>query len=113
MNELAEVIESLLEESAKHFPINNSIVPLFILVKTLRFQLAGKSLSLKSICTELQCSDLCARSHIAKLEKNGWLKINLSQTDKRVKLINATPKLVKKFKLLEDSLNLKDCAGIL
>ena len=106
MIHLAEVIEKLLEQSDKHFPINNSIIPLLILVKTIRFQLSAQDLSLKAMCTELHCSDLCTRSHIAKLEKNGWLEVNVSHSDRRVKLINATPKLMRSFKLLVNNLNL-------
>ena len=102
----AEFIETLLEQSDRHFPINNSTIPLLILIKTIRYQLAGQALSLKSISTELHSSALCTRTHITRLEKNGWLKVNVSNTDKRVKLINSTPKLMRNFKMMVNNLNL-------
>lgn len=104
MIRLAIVIEELFEQSDKHFPINNSTIPLLILIKTIRYEASGEALSLKTICTELNSSDLCTRSHIAKLERNGWLEVKKSPLDGRVKLIKSTPKLEFTFNQLVKSL---------
>ena len=109
---LAEAIEDLIEKCDEHFPINNSIIPLLILVKTIRYELAGETLSLKAMCQELGSSELCARSHIAKLEKNGWLEVKVSQMDRRVKLIKSSKRLKQTFSQLVNSLNPKNLALI-
>ena len=105
MIRLTEIIEELFEQCDTHFPINNSTIPLLILIKTIRYELNGDPLSLKSMCAELNASDLCTRLHITKLEKNGWLALKTSSTDKRVKLILSTPKLMATFSRLVDGLN--------
>ena len=104
---LAEAIEGLFEQCDAHFPINNSTIPLLILIKTIRYELAGEALPLKVICAELNSSDLCTRNHIAKLEKNGWLEVRASGEDGRVKLVKSTPRLTNTFDQLAGSLNPK------
>ena len=102
---LIETIEELIEKCDEHFPINNSTIPLLILIKTIRYELAGETLSLKAMCTELNSSELCARSHIAKLEKNGWLEVKVSHMDRRVKLIKSSKRLKDTIIQLVNSLN--------
>ena len=105
MIRLTEIIEELFEQCDAHFPINNSTIPLLILIKTIRFELNGEALSLKTMCAELKASDLGTRLHITKLEKNGWLAVKTSPSDGRVKLIVTTPKLLATFDQLTNNLN--------
>lgn len=105
MIRLAEVIEELFEQCDTHFPINNSTVPLLILIKTIRYELNGEALSLKRMCAELNSSNLCTRNHIAKLERNGWLEVKTSGSDGRVKLIRGTPRIINTFNQLGRNLN--------
>lgn len=104
MIHLANTIEQLLEQCDLHFPINNSTIPLLILIKTIRYELSGESLSLKVICAELNASALCTRLHIAKLEKNGWVELKASHADGRVKLVKSTSRLRNTYQQLAKNL---------
>lgn len=100
MIRLAEEIEKLFEQCDAHFPLNNSTIPLLVLIKTVRYELAGEALPLKVMCAELSASDLCTRLHITKLEKGGWLEVKTSRADGRVKLIKSTSRLMGAYKQL-------------
>lgn len=105
MIRLAEEIEKLFEQCDAHFPLNNSTIPLLILIKTIRYELSGEALPLKVMCAELNSSDLCTRLHITKLEKGGWLEVKTSHADGRVKLIKSTSRLMGAYAQLAGKLS--------
>ena len=104
MENLAKLIEDLFEQCDSHLPISNSLIPLRILAKTIHREAKDEDLTLKMLCRELKSSDLCTRTHINKLEKHDWLKLEHSNSDARVKMVKSTPKLVETFKKISDEL---------
>lgn len=79
------------------FPINNSIEVLKILNYVMSFHIMNQPLSLKVLYTELNVSELCARSNIRRLEENKWLTIKTFDSDSRVRLIKPTDKLISQY----------------
>ncbi len=85
-------------------PINNSIIPLAIILKTMRYHLESNELSLKKLYSEVKSSELGTRIHISKLIKNNWISINTCSKDSRVKIIKPTAKMLDTFNTLSNEL---------
>ncbi len=85
-------------------PINNSIIPLSIILKTMRYHLESNELSLKKLYSEVKSSELGTRIHISKLIKNNWISINTCSKDSRVKIIKPTAKMLDTFNALSNEL---------
>jgi hypothetical protein len=85
-------------------PINNSIIPLAIILKTMRYHLESNELSLKKLYSEVKSSELGTRIHISKLIKNNWISINTCSKDSRVKIIKPTAKMLDTFNALSNEL---------
>lgn len=77
--------------------IDNSIIPLIIILKTIRYHLENRDLSFKSLYAEVKSSDLGTRIHITKLANKNWIQIEKSETDSRVKLIKPSIKMLDTF----------------
>lgn len=76
------------------FPINNSLEMMKVLNLVMEYHIINQPLSLKILYTELKISDLCARSNLKRMEKNGWLSIEKLENDTRVRIIKPSNKLI-------------------
>lgn len=99
---VVNLINEVNQKCASCFPINNSLIPLFILNKTMDYHLNEKILSLKNLYSEISSSELGARNHITRLERKEWLSIEKSLIDTRVKVIKPTKKLIDTYEQLTD-----------
>jgi len=95
-----DFIDAVSDECTACLPINNSLIPLLILNQTMTHHLRDKDLSLKNLYTAIRSSELGARNHLSRLEKNSWLAIEKSKIDTRVKLIKPTKKLLDTYEQL-------------
>lgn len=107
-------MNDLVKKCNDEFPINNSIEVLKILNYAMCFHILDKPLSLKVLYTELNVSELCARSNIRRLEENKWLSLITNNSDTRVRLIKPTDKLISQYQSFCESVliskeHLKDC----
>ena len=99
-----DLIDAVSDGCSACLPINNSLIPLLILNQTMTHFISEKDLSLKNLYTSINSSELGARNHVTRLEKNSWVAIEKSSADTRVKLIKPTKKLLDTYEQL--SLNL-------
>lgn len=81
----------------QHLPLNNSLIPYFIMINVMHYFLEDKALSMKVLSNELTCSHNGTKKQLQVLIKDKWLTVINSQTDKRVKLIRPSKKLITKF----------------
>lgn len=87
-------LHKLLSDCITHLPVNNSIIPLFIIATTIHSDRSNKELTLKNLYTTLHFySDVGIKNHLMELIDKGWIEVSSSSTDKRVKKINGTHKL--------------------
>lgn len=100
----AEELNNLL---IKKFPLDNSLIPLSIILKTIRFHFEDRELSLKLLYSELNSSEIGARIHIQKLANTNWLQIEKSILDKRVRLIKPSSKMLVTFESMSDEIRHK------
>ena len=84
----------LLRECLSHLPINNSIIPFFIVAAVLHHEEKREELTLKNLYATLHFySDVGIKNNLADLVRNNWLELSTSTTDKRVKKVSSTQKL--------------------
>ncbi len=107
-------MNDLVRRCNEDLPINNSIEIMKILNYVMVFHISDQPLSLKVLYTELNVSELCARTNIRRLEEKNWLSIKTLDSDTRVRLIKPTVKLISQYHVLCKSIliskdNLKDC----
>jgi len=118
MKTTVDFIDAVSDRCSTCLPINNSFIPLQILNQTMIHHLNDQDLSLKNLYVAIKSSDLGARNHISRLEKNRWLTIEKSTLDKRAKLIKPTKKLLDTYELMSHSFTptvykfCKDCPYI-
>lgn len=98
---IADELNTLLIEK---FPLDNSLIPLSIILKTIRSHFEDRDLSLKQLYSELKSSEIGTRIHIEKLANTNWLKIEKSTNDHRVKLIKPTTKMLDTFNSLSNEI---------
>lgn len=94
---LKKVISSinLINEKIIHYlPVHNSLLPFHIITTTMSHHMDGKELSLKGLSMHLEWSQTGIRKHVDRLSKDGWVIIDTSSTDKRVKYIKPSQKLI-------------------
>lgn len=95
-----DFIHTIGDQCSACLPVNNSLIPLLILNETMAHHLQDKDLPLKNLYTVIRSSELGARNHLSRLEKNSWLAIEKSKIDTRVKLIKPTKKLLDTYQQL-------------
>lgn len=97
MEDLAKLLEILIQHFNKELPLKNSIVPLLIITKVIKHESNGSDLTLKALFSEINSSFLCTRMHLSELETNGWLILESSAYDKRVKFVKSSYQLRNSF----------------
>ena len=89
--------------SAELLPLDNSFIPFDILFKIGIAHFDNQELTLKSLFTGLPHSEMGMRYHFKRLLANGWIELHPSTTDRRTKLVTATPKLLNQLALLDQA----------
>lgn len=100
----ADEISKLLNS---RLPINNSVIPLSIILKTMRYHLEDKELSFKKLYSEVKSSEIGARIHVSRLVNTNWIQIEKSTNDFRVKVIKPTAKMLDTFNSLSNEIRHK------
>jgi len=77
----------------EHLPLNNSLIPLEMLLFLAICQTEGKRLTVKGLTSSSAFSVLGAGLHMRRLEREGYITLEQDSTDRRVKYILTTPKL--------------------
>jgi hypothetical protein len=81
--------------------LDNSFIPFDILFKIGIAHFENQELTLKSLFTGLPHSEMGIRYHFRRLLANGWIELHPSKTDRRTKLVTATPRLLDQLMLLD------------
>jgi len=79
----------------ENLPLNNSLIPLEMLLFLAICQAEGKRLTVKGLTSSSAFSTLGAGIHMRRLEREGYITLEQDKTDRRVKYILTTPKLDK------------------
>jgi hypothetical protein len=87
--------------SSELLPLDNSFIPFDILFKIGIAHFENQELTLKSLFTGLPHSEMGIRYHFRRLLANGWIELHPSKTDRRTKLVTATPRLLDQLMLLD------------
>ena len=87
--------------SSELLPLDNSFIPFDILFKIGIAHFENQELTLKSLFTGLPHSEMGIRYHFRRLLANGWIELHPSTTDRRTKLVTATPRLLDQLMLLD------------
>lgn len=87
--------------SSELLPLDNSFIPFDILFKIGIAHFENQELTLKSLFTGLPHSEMGIRYHFRRLVANGWIEMHPSTTDRRTKLVTATPRLLDQLMLLD------------
>lgn len=79
----------------ENLPLNNSLIPLELLLFLAICQAEGTRLTVKGLTVSSAFSPLGAGIHMRRLERENFIKLEQDDTDRRVKYIVTTPKLDK------------------
>ena len=79
----------------ENLPLNNSLIPLELILFLAICQADGKRLTVKGLTSSSAFSVLGAGIHMRRLEREGYITLEQDNTDRRVKYILTTPKLDK------------------
>jgi hypothetical protein len=77
-------------------PANDNMIALDIIVLVLNGHYAGKSIQIKALVMSLPHSKTGIRYHCKKLIDDGWISKKYNGTDKRVKILVPTDKLMER-----------------
>lgn len=101
-------LDNFLAECYQNLPIKHSMVAFIVLVKCLKFHLSERELNLKKLYLEMQYSEISIRKQIVILQSSGWVTIEVSAQDRRVKFLKPTKKLLQySNQILRNSTSLK------
>jgi len=64
---------------------------------------SGKELTVKALFASLPYSDMGLRYHFRKLVQSGWIELQTTNDDARVKQVKPTEKLKKHFEMLSQA----------
>jgi hypothetical protein len=93
-----------LNECIHRLPVSASLIPLLILCITVNHDDTDKKLSFKTLYTLLhRYSDVGIKNHLLNLRDKGWIRIEQSKVDQRVKHIVGTKKLHASFHSLMEA----------
>lgn len=84
--------------------IDNSLIPLNILITVASYATKNEELTVKALFTRLPYSTMGVRNHFNRLLTTGWIKLEQARHDKRIKTVKPTLKLFDKLVLIEDEL---------
>ena len=93
----------------EHLPLNNSLIPLEMLLFLAICRAEGKRLTVKGLTNSSAFSVLGAAIHMRRLQREGYITLEQDNTDRRVKYILTTPKL--DVLLIAYIKVLRDCLG--
>lgn len=79
----------------ENLPLNNSLIPLELILFLAICQADGKRLTVKGLTSSSAFSVLGAGIHMRRLQRDGYISLEQDNTDRRVKYILTTPKLDK------------------
>jgi hypothetical protein len=96
-----KVAAQVRDMSSELLPLDNSFIPFDILFKIGIAHFENQELTLKSLFTGLPHSEMGIRYHFRRLLANGWIELHPSKTDRRTKLVTATPRLLDQLMLLD------------
>ncbi len=88
LKEMRELLDSRLYSG-------HTLITYDLILDILQAYLEGRSLTIKELCAGSVKSTLNTRKHIDLLIDNGWIEISNGVHDKRLRLVNATDKLIK------------------
>lgn len=88
LKEIRQVLDSRLYSG-------HTLITYDLLLDILQAHLEGRSLTIKELCAGSVKSTLNTRKHIDLLIDDGWIAISNGVHDKRLRLVNATDKLIK------------------
>ncbi len=88
LKEMRELLDSRLYSG-------HTLITYNLILDILQAYLEGRSLTIKELCAGSVKSTLNTRKHIDLLIDNGWIEISNGVHDKRLRLVNATDKLIK------------------
>lgn len=77
-----------------NFPAARSLLAIDILVHTTDSTLRKRPMSMKDLFCAIPFSEVGIRKQIKRLVKEGWMRIDLSNADKRVRILVAEDKLL-------------------
>ena len=83
--------------SEKFLPIDHSFIPYQILLTVYLYECKNENLNIKTILHTGNYSDMGHRYHLKRLLENGWIKLEKSPEDARIKFVTGTEKLIKAF----------------
>ncbi len=88
LKEMRELLDSRLYSG-------HTLITYDLILDILQAYLEGRSLTIKELCAGSVKSTLNTRKHIDLLIDDGWIEISNGVHDKRLRLVNATDKLIK------------------
>ena len=100
-SDLLKAIVGIREKSARHLPIDNSLIPFDLLFKVGLAHATCEQLSVKSLFSNLPHSEMGMRYHFTRLLERGWLEVLPSPVDRRSKVVQPTEKLLNRLVELE------------
>jgi DNA-binding MarR family transcriptional regulator len=77
----------------ENLPLNNSLIPLELLLFLAICQAEGKRLTVKGLTSSSAFSTLGAGIHMRRLQREGYISLEQDLADRRVKYIQTTAKL--------------------
>ncbi len=95
----------LRQRISKRLPIGNSLLPLDILVVVMMGFSDSEALTVKRLFATVPYSNTGLRYHLERLLNDGWLEFDTGITDKRIKIVRPSPKLIDTFELLSGELH--------
>ena len=78
-----------------HLPIKNSFIAYDLILILAINNYAKNNISVKELFASVPYSYTAVRGHYLRFVNEGWVEHYLDQSDKRIKYIRPTPKLVK------------------
>jgi len=90
--------------TASHLPIGHSFIPYDLLIHVYNSQFNDEPLTVKNLFSKLHYSEMGTRSHFNRLTNNGWINLESSNQDSRVKICSPTEKFLSQFDLISSNI---------
>lgn len=87
-----------------HFRLGRSSLAFDLMATVAHYTAVGSPLSLKQLFLLVEYSEAGARKQLVRLRKEGWIEIVRTESDARVRVVVALPKLLRILKLYRDVL---------
>ena len=107
MNKIAgiKLVKKIRCASEKHLPLNNSLIPLDLLIQIALSDIVDEELSIKSLFSSIPHSEMGIRYHLRRLLEDGWVEIHTKRHDRRTKFVTSKPILLHNLELLEKEIH--------